>query len=742
MPNFAFMRSWLSAILTVNVLAAYCQLPVARDTMTVYENGRVLKMPWANGINFANVSQLDVDLDGKKDLVFFDRMNESGLGRFRCFLNRGTPGQIIYKADPGASYSFPQVYNWAIFLDYNGDGKEDLFCSTVGGIKVYKNTSASVLNFTLVKNLLLTKYSASGVTTNLYASSIGVPGIADIDHDGDLDVLTFSSLGVYIEYHQNQSIENNGNADSLQFLLGDYCWGDISESSCEIDMNPCGFRTTWDSLSQVNTLKEKHAGSCLTCIDADGDNDFDLLMGDVACNTIQFAYNTGSSTAAVISDTTRLYPNFPAKNNTTQVKIRNFPCTYYLDVDNDGKKDLVATPNAIASENAQSVWLYLNQGTASTVNFQYVKNNLFQDEMIEVGQNSFPVLLDYNADGKKDLLIGTYGYYTNGSLSARLTLYQNTGTASAPAFSLITRDFAGLGAHQLNFAMPAPGDVDGDGDMDICIGTSSGQVHWLENTAGAGNPCNFSVFKNNPFSFTTQSAAAAPQLFDLDQDGHLDLLIGSKNGRIAYYRNTGISGSPTFSLITNFLGQVDVKGNPNIYGNDGYAVPFFYIEGNVTKLLVGSVDSRIFLYSVPSWSANFNLLSTSVNGLLEGVQSVPCYEDINNDGARDLIVGNASGGLSFFSSSSPFVTVKENVHNVSTFTLFPNPVSNELHVQFNYAPENAAIVVHDLLGNLCSVADVLEYDHLVEVGSLRPGIYFLSVSVNGGPPLVKKFIRN
>jgi hypothetical protein len=723
------------------------QLPVARDTISVFENNRVLKMPWAGGINFSNASSIDLNFDGKKDFVLFDRANESGMGRFRCFINNGAPGQLDYTAAPGLAYYFPQASNWAVLLDYNNDGKEDLFCSTTGGIKVYTNTSTNVLSFTLLKSLVYTKYSSGGVYTNLYASGAGVPGIADIDGDGDLDVLTFSPLGVYVEYHRNYSIEKYGNADSLDYMLEDYCWGDISESDCKISIHQdCGFKVAWDSLSQAAAIAMKHAGSCLTCFDADGDGDKDLLMGDVACNRAHFALNGGSAATGTITDTTSNYPNYFAQGNTTRIQMNNFPCSYYLDVDGDGRKDLVASPNALASENTNSVWLYKNNGANGIADFQFVKNNFLQDEMIEVGQNSFPVLIDYDADNKKDLLVGTFGYYQNSSLSARLTLYRNVGTLSQPVFSLVTRDYCNLSASGLNNAVPAVGDVDGDGDIDICIGTSAGQVHWLENTAGAGNPCNFAAIKLNPFAFTAASAAAAPQLFDLDKDGKCDLLVGGKNGRIAFYRNSGAMGAPVFNLVTNFLGDVDVKGDVNIFGNEGYAVPWCYEENGAIKLLVGSVNGKIFYYEVPSAAAHFNMVSNGANGLIEGMQASVCYEDINNDGKRDLFVGNASGGLSFFSSASPYVGIEENRVREDVF-LFPNPANDKLQVAFTLPGFiNGSLVINDLAGKELMRASLQSNHELINIASLDRGVYLVTIVLKSNNSyartFTKKLIRN
>ncbi len=738
------------------LLSSFCQgqIQLGRDTITVIENGTVLKMPWANGINYANFSNMDLNFDGKKDLVAFDRLNQFGTGRFRCFINKGNAGETRYEPCLDCSAYFPPVVsNWAQILDYNCDGKEDIFCSTSAGIKVYKNVSvAPTLSFQLVKPLIYANINPNGPPSmaNLYASSNGLPGIGDVDGDGDLDVLTFSPQGSLVQYYKNQAMETYSTCatDSLDFMLVENCWGKFSEGNCSV--------TFFQQCPQPRNVEEPgegqkpyHAGATLSLFDSDGDGDKDLILGDIACNTVEYLHNTGDNNDALMTDTTKLYPNFPAKGNTTQIRINNFPSTYFVDVDGDLRKDLIAAPNVFGSENTRSVWYYNNASTTNTVDFRFVKNNFLQSDMIEVGQNSFPALFDYNADGKKDLLIGTFGYYVNNTLRSQLTLYENTGSPTLPSFSLVTRDYAGLSTYSLNNVIPAVGDVDNDGDTDLLIGTSSGQIHWLKNTAGASNPCNFSVFAPNAFSFTTQYAVAAPQLFDIDNDGNLDLLIGNKAGRIAWYRNTG-SGTPfvpSFSLMSNFFGNVDVKGNSNLYGLDGYSAPFFYKENGNVHLLVGSVSGHVFYYLVPNdINTPFSQVTPYLNFYNEGAQSAPWFEDLDGDNHRDLLLGNAGGGLTYFSSTSTVVSVAEAGTSEwkDHIQLFPNPAGNYLTVRSVVPADRMLVSVTDALGREVQHDTFTSEIALLDLSAISTGVYFIRVTVqdrSGSASVVKKIIK-
>lgn len=710
-------------------LFSYSQLPVGFDTLTFFENSKLLCSPVCGGINYSNVFKGDINGDNKQDIIIYDRIHFFNYGEVKCFLNIGNVGENKYRYDYYISKSFPTLTNWAIFKDFNNDGKVDIFTSTTGGIKVFKNISiGSNISFQLFKSILYSNYNPSGSPVNapIYASSVGIPAIEDIDNDGDVDILTFTSTGFSVEYHINKSKEWFGHSDSLVFELQDNCWGNFSEGNCSATLNNCGNRT------MPFIEKVYHSGSCLTCIDIDKDNDKDILLGDVSCNNILFLYNSGNISSALISDTTKMFPNYPSKNTTYPIKINNFPCVYYDDFDNDNKKDLMASPNLSAGENYNCLWFYKNVGTSKD-SFTFIKKNFLIENIVDVGEGCFPLVIDVNQDGKMDLLIGNTGYYNtiipNTNIST-LTYYQNIGTNSTPQFSLITRDYLNLSSlSRLNLA-PTSGDIDNDGDIDLLIGDSQGKIHWLENTAGAGIPCNFSIIHLNTFGVSVSSPPAYPQLFDVNDDGKLDLIIGNKQNRIAYYQNIGTPSSPTFSLITNIFGNVNTNPHPIQYAGDGGCVPFMYQDNNKKYLLCGSVNGNLFLYDQieNNLTGNFRLLDTMVNGIKAGIKSAPQYVDINNDGARDLIVGNYSGGIYYFSSKA--VSVNDYFHSSSNIQIYPNPSNDVLFIKTNYLDAVKEISLFDLAGKKLNVPSEKISSTLwkLDVSMLSQGIYFISIN--------------
>lgn len=719
----------ITVLLCFFSLSFRAQNKVYWDTIPVFEAGNRLLSPWAGGLNFCAFSQIDLNFDGKNDIAIFDKISGSG-GKLRSFINIGSPGVAKYKHEPKYQNQFPVVQEWVLFFDYNKDGKADLFTYTTGGIKVYKNTgTASSLSFTLAKSLLTSNYNPSGSPSiaNIYCNPVGLPGITDIDGDGDLDILTYSVFGIKMEYHKNMSKERYGHADSLVYDMVDDCWGDIQESTCTVYLSQCPYPKMYHDIVDGGVKKVLHAGSCIMCFDRDGDADKDLILGDVSCTDVSYVENGGSSTNAHITDTTKMYPNYPNKASTTTIKMNSFPCTYYLDVDNDGFGDLIASPNSVAgAENYQSVWYYKNTSTTPTVNFSLQKKNLLQEDMIEVGEGSYPVLFDADADGKKDLIIGNLGYYTGNINVSKLAYYKNIGTTTAPSFSLITRDYQGLSAYGIYAMAPTFGDLDNDGDQDLIIGAYDGTLHYFENSAGASNPA---VFTTHVGSYKTIDVGnfAFPQIVDVDKNGTLDLLIGSQNGRLAFYSNNGTLTVPSFTLLSASFGGVNVKQAGYV---TGYSYPFLFNQAGVSKLLVGSEIGNIYLYDNidGNLAGAFNRVDTNLYKINEGTRCAPFYEDITGDGLRDLFLGNHAGGVAFFNSTNVnLVNVKEQEFTKQV-VVYPNPAKDKLFIAIDdgtYA--EAQIKIHDILGKEMLAKNSFNKKIEIDISLFSAGIYFVTV---------------
>ncbi len=722
------------------------QTAVYRDTIEVYESNVKLRMPWAGGINFSSFTQIDLNNDGKKDVVAFDKICGSG-GRLRAFLNTGGVGEAKYLHAFNYQNKFPNVTDWALFFDYNNDGKSDIFTYTTGGIKVFKNISVGQnLNFILEKSLLMSNYNPSGTPSisNLYCNSVAIPGIADIDQDGDLDILSFSVFGVKIEYHKNMSQELFGNSDSLIFNMVDDCWGDIKENNCQVDMNECPFMKMYSSVIQDSLNKPLHSGSCIMCFDRDGDGDQELIMGDISCSNIFYVDNQGTNSNAHIGDTTILYPNYPNKASTTIIKLNSFPCTYNLDIDNDGFKDLIASPNAIAgSENYKSVWYYKNASVTPTVNFVFQKNNFLQEDMMEFGEGAYPVLFDADSDGKMDLIIGNLGYYTGGINKSKLAFYKNIGTTTVPSFSLITRDYQLLSNYNIYSMAPTFGDLDNDGDKDLIIGDNNGQLHYFENTAPIGSAAQFSNHVSYYHAIDVGNFAY-PQLFDVNADGTLDLVIGSLNGKISYYSNIGSSSVPVFSLQSTFFGNVDVR---QIGWTTGYSYPHLFKEQGVTKLLVGSELGNLYLFDNidGNLSGSFNRVDTALFQINEGPRCAPFFEDITNDGKRDLFLGNYAGGLAFFNSTNNSGVGLNEEFIDEQLIIYPNPVSDKFTVlvKGNSNLGNMSVRCFDALGNEINLVSTYNKINEFDVSLLSKGIYVMTIQFKNAydiKSVVKKIV--
>ena len=696
-----------------------------------------MKYAWAGGLNSVQFGSIDINRDGLKDIFAFDRNGNRKL----CFVNNGVYNAIDFSYQPQYSKLFPDLSDWAVFADYDGDGRTDIFTYSPGwaGMLVYRNVSEDLLKFELVISPFLKTYQESGYV-NLLVTDVDYPGIADLDGDGDLDILAFWGLGTFVNYNRNMSMEKYGNADSLDFQLEEYCWGFFAESeeSNQIFLDTCFLSRNPISIPKD---KERHRGSTFLILDLDNDTVLDVLLGDVDYPELFALTNGGTQQDALITDVDTTFPQ-----SSTELSIFDFPVTAYIDVNNDTKKDLLVSPfdpRLETAQNKKSVWLYQNTGSSENPFFVIETKDFLQSQMIDRGSGAYPVLYDWDGDGLLDLFVGNYGFYQSSFYNnlnlvsvyrSRIGYFKNTGTAQNPAFQLWDDDFANLSELNKVALVPAFSDLDGDGKTDLIVGDSTGNLIYVKNLGGE----DFEVITEN-YQNINDGFFNVPQLFDLDKDGLDDLILGEQNGNINYYRNEGSSENPNFTFVTDSLGKINVTDyNTSWFG---FSTPsFFRLEDGETRLVVGSESGEVFYYT--NIDSNLDgafsesdlldeLLDTTGISFDRGIRTGAFVGDLNNDSKAEMIVGNYSGGLEFFNGNAEvlpgFVDFSETRNKLQ---LFPNPAQSSATLIFPDLQTKIKIIVTDLNGRTVLTKTPTEKSlrtYSIDVSSLKNGIYFMSV---------------
>jgi len=738
-------KNFLSTILFFSFCAVLYGQNFNRKEIPVFKNNKPLQLPFAGGLKAGQFSNIDLNQDGIKDLFVFDRNGDQVLP----FIKTGLPGSLDYVFAPEFISVFPKMRNWALIVDFNHDGVEDIFCSSglyPASIEVWKGKRDS--NDRLTYDLLtfdygipeILQFPISNGYTQIYVSSIDLPAIVDADGDGDIDIISFEADGSFASFYKNMSMEENLGIDSLKFIRADICWGKFAENQFneEIFLSNDAFACAPGFTSEGNS-GIRHSGSSLTVFDNDGDGDMDVIIGDLASSKLKRLFNGGSNMLALM---TRLETNFPPDDITLDLDV--FLAAYYVDVDGDNIRDLIVTPNDVNSgQSEKHVWLYKNTGTDSAPVFKFTKDNFLIDEMLFFNGGSHPAFADLNADGLQDILIGTNGIILkDGNRKYRMVLLLNNGTSQAPSYIIEDEDFlnfSDFGEFTGRFA-PAFGDMDGDGDEDLIVGDARGSLYLVVNNAGKNNPMTF----DPPLYFyadITVGQNAKPQIIDLDNDGLNDLLIGEKNNQLNYFNNTGSVGMPIFSSEANINPNTDQAGNI-FMGNDFYTqngAPFFIKSEGKLLMLFGTEDAGIFTYDQIEGNIynSFNTLYTKTGNINQGRKVTLALQDIDNDGYYDMAVGNERGGIVFYNTiftTDSSSSVDQYDYHQSHVNIFPNPASSSVFI--NTEVEKMHVTLENMAGNHIMM---LKNNESNELPDLSDGIYIIKAMSKSGIQ-VKKLI--
>jgi len=689
------------------------------SSIPVYHNQTLLSFPWIGGLDNPRFQNIDLNQDGFQDLIVLDAQDNKLL----TFLHSGIPNSTQFIFAPQYIPFFPsELQRWILLVDYNHDNEPDIFTTNqYSHLKVYKNLRKQTgnLEFQLVYNPLYAEISP-GTFAPLSISDI--PSIVDVDYDGDVDLLAWGPSGNRVELYRNFA----NTLDTLDLRIRSFCWGqftDIADTIFRVQLHqPCNYDE-----------KTQHIGGVILALSLNGDTLIDALITDYGTDNVVAVLNGGTRNIAHMVSQDTFFPSYDVP-----VNLSFYPAIFSVDVNADGIKDLLFSPNGYDipssglyfQNHSDAAWLYLNQSNDLSPYFHLHQKNFFYESFIDGGSNSIPVLFDEDLDGDLDflLLANQHTHVVNGIYNSQKhwRFYENIGSNAFPVFSLKTTNYHHFNDLTLldtlsNLSL-ATADIDNDGDTDFFIGHKQGKIIFFENQFS--DSANY-VLKTNFYASVQVQANSAPHFADIDQDNDLDLIVGSSDGTLSFYENIGTNSQAQWASPVTFWGNIQVTDEFNpILGN---AKPFWfdYDKNGTPNLLIGNSSGFVKVYEYLG-NHQFQFLGDLFGERLS-MQVVPFVVQFPNQDSICFFIGCSKGGVYLFKQDSGFVKRSSFSEDYKYYHVFPNPFHDKLQITTNLPSSDLHVwEIYDLHGNLIDKGNFFR-DFTYSGERLQPSVYILKI---------------
>ena len=568
-------------------------------------DGNPYEHPFLGGLNLPRPQLADIDDDGDLDLFV-----QEYSGDVMFFEQTGTPAEPRYEWRSDA-YQGADVGEWYLFVDLDEDGDLDLLGEErFSLVRMYRNEG----DRTTPRFELLAERLMDDKGEPLFADRQNIPKVADLDCDGRLDFMVGRIEGT-ITRHEMTGVDDRG-APVFRHLEDRF-------QGIEIIGQVLGGPTP--GTAGGGSRRTLHGANTMAFVDFDGDGDLDLFWGDFFEPGLLLIENRGSCrTPSLRSEPIPFPPNDP-------VKTSGYNAPSFGDLDGDGDLDLLVgvlggafNPNNTTIDNL----LYLNRTGARRLELR-TRRFLTQ---VDVGSESFPAFADIDGDGDLDLFLGNK-IEPGDTRAGRLFFFENIGDATQPRLQLRGPIEQFVGAYHY---APAFGDLDDDGDLDILMGTWGDELQLVRNEGSAAEPS--WVVEDPQVVKLTRGRNAVPTLGDIDADGDLDLFVGESSGELNFYRNVGSATEPQYELIDDKFGGIDVgrRSAPTLTDLDA--------DGDL-DLVIGSEAEGLALFrnlgtpEAPRFEAD-DSFDPAVHPF-----ATPAFADLDGDGTLDLFVGGVGGGV-------------------------------------------------------------------------------------------------
>jgi hypothetical protein len=599
------------------ILAAFSALGVNAQLVEFEE---VLPPPptWAYDHNLptffnGDVVFFDFDGDGYEDIFYTTLANGPATG---IFMNNGDGSGEFTEL---TTTNFENVHASNVKIaDFNGDGNADILYTGANASGVGPSTIVTKL-YLGDGNLGFTEFTS----LNLDVYTAGHFDVADVDGDGDLDVVMSGSLGGNNNNLQTRLYLNDGSANFTEVTTAGL-FGLTNSSVAFADIDNDGdvdLLLTGQTLSDQFTFLYENDGSgsfteitgtSLTnvsqsrseFVDIDNDGDLDIILSGIIDNSGNFTFeiytNDGDGNFSELQNSSLTFSCFAARIAAG-------------DIDNDGDLDLIVYGLIGSSFNAHGRAVLINDGNGNFT--EDVNTNL-----AVFGSRNFG-LSDINNNGNLDLIIG--GNSPNNTV-LETYIYTNDGTGTF--YEATTMPLTGV-----EYSSTAYADVDGDGDLDLLV---IGSLN-----AAIGLPFTKLYLNNGNGEFTEDTANSFVQVdrgpvafADVDGDGDQDLLIFSYGSNweseTKLYLN---DGNGVFTEVSNTPFDGSYNGSIEFADVDN--------DGDLDVLITGTGDNWSSLHAslyINDGSGNY-IIATDTP--FEPVYySSSKFADLDGDGDLDLIL--------------------------------------------------------------------------------------------------------
>ncbi len=498
----------------------------AQQVITTYAN------------NARSVYAADIDGDGDQDVLSASSVDDK-IAWYENTDGNGAFGEQQVITD--SAFAAQSVYA----CDIDGDGDQDVLSASASVDKIawYENTDG---NGTFGFQQVITTYADQAYS--VYA--------ADIDGDGDQDVLSASMLDDKIAWYENT--DGNGTFSEQQVI------STFVYFTCSV-----------------------------FCCDIDSDEDQDVLsasMSGVLSKILWYENTDGNGTFAeqkIIIDS-----------------VYNIQSVFACDIDGDGDQDILSASEVIA-------WYENIDGNGTFGAQQIITTSVYAARSVYA--------CDIDGDGDQDVLSAS-------SSDDKIAWYENTdGNGTFGAQQAITASISSA------YSVYAT-DIDGDGDPDVLsVSTLDNKIAWYENTDGNG------VFGEQHIITTSAIGAQSVYACDIDDDGDMDVLSASKHDdKIAWYENTEGSGSfGAQQIITT-----SADGARSVYACDIDG------DGDQDVLSASYDDNKIAWYENVDGKGTFGPQQAITTSNYRAQSVYAC--DIDGDGDQDVLTGSESHRVAWY----------------------------------------------------------------------------------------------